>query len=525
MVLMLLPASALPLSSSATSRSTSHYESLRDQSLTAHRTLATFIASQLEADSDRSLQQLKAASGERRLRDRQPVPDPRGASQRPAATATPSCSSYARQPELHVIAVGPADARDRGQGRLRRVGTGRLPAKAGRLPVPGRRRGHAALLRRHRFLRTDGERRLPLAEVSLAPLGAASQRAIIKNQTTSWPPCSRRGRRTTRSASTRRPTLSYGRRCSAALRRLEATEQEIGGEAHHVMFQRSTACRSARRRPADRGDLRRRPRQVMMTYVGIIAALFVALSVLLFILARSITGPMRRIAEAASAFADGRLDVRAQVVGPTSSRRSPRRSTKWATPCRYPTCACGSSTSRSSSCSPATMPTPDEEVGRAGLHPMPGRGRLVRPAPGPAREVDYAEDQVFVGLHGWVWKNHRSMRGRRQGSRAASGGGWTATGCSASTSKTGAGGGVLRVAFRSSPDDTMVSLLHSLSPWSRWPWPSRTSSTKAHSSRPSSRWPRRCSATSCRRPWSRRSRRASPITTSRPAGWAATGSS
>ena len=77
-------------------------------------------------------------------------------------------------------------------------------------------------------------------------------------------------------------------------------------------------------------------------------------------------------------------------------------------------------------------------------------------------EVEYADDSIFVGLHGWVWKNHRSAEiGAREST-----GVWRRIESDRIFSFMMKNQvqpiGVLKVAYRQAPDEHMVSLLHSL---------------------------------------------------------------
>ncbi len=462
LVLALLPASALPLFAFGYVSIKSHYDSLRTQSLQEHRTLVTFMGRQLDADVTLGIHQIQTAAK----------------------------AEVFKTQNLFMVREALANIREMSQG-IETLGYVNLEHKALAFdpPTPAE---EGKVLADSLFydVESDGQFVSKLtaedgtiprfkvvqeikatddkpvgylyAEISLKTWAQLSK-AILKNHPSLLAALLPIGKGADPIRLNEEADAQFWAKV-AAIRsgKSAATEQDIDGEPHHVMFQEVEQVRAKLVVAQPLAAIYASPRQVLITYVAIMIGLFAVLGVLIVVLARSITSRVRQVTAAATAIADGRLEARATVkgqdelayladsfnrMGDSLQLSHQRMRVLYKSIMELFACNDADGILRKAvelactQCQGEAAWFLPEQIGH---------------------EVAYADAAVFVGLHGWAWKNHRSVE---VDAREASGVWRRVAGDRVfpfMMKNPALPIGVLKVAYRTAPDEHMVSLLHSL---------------------------------------------------------------
>lgn len=462
LVLALLPASALPLFIFGYVSIKSHYDSLRAQSLQGHRTLVTFMGRQLDHDVSLAIHQVQTAAR----------------------------ADVFRTKNLFMVREALANLRELAQGveTIAFVDANRK-ALAFDPPNPGEEGKQLrdswfsgvddnglfvsslypddGSVPRFRVVQevsgaVDGPAGFIYAEVSLKSWMSVT-RQILKNHATLLAALlpTVKGADPIR-LNVEADALFWAKVAAIRSGKSAATEQDIDDEPHHVMFQEVEWVRAKLVVAEPLASIYASPKQVLITYVVIMVSLFMALGVMILVLARSITGRVRQVAEAATAIADGRLEARVTVkgqdeiallantfnrMGDSLEHSHQRMRVLYKSIMELFACNDADAILRK-----AVELACTQCLGEAAWFLPEQQGH----------EVAYADAAVFVGLHGWAWKNHRSVE---IDAREASGIWRRVDGDRVfpfMMKNQGSPVGVLKVAYRTAPDEHMVSLLHSL---------------------------------------------------------------
>lgn len=243
---------------------------------------------------------------------------------------------------------------------------------------------------------------------------------------------------------------------------LGATERMLVDELHHVTLSDITNLPAQLVVAQPTRFVFDAPRRVVFGYVGAIALLVVSLAVLILLLARRVTEPVRVVSDAARAFSEGRLDARAEVRGRDEIAMLGTSFNKMAENLQvtqHRMRVLYKSIMELFACNDA------DNILRKTVELACTQclGEVAWFLPNEVgRSVIYAADSVFIGLHGWVWKNHRSYEITSKEAegvwRSLDGDRIFAFTMKNQTQELG----LIKVAYKSAPDEATVSLLHSL---------------------------------------------------------------
>jgi serine phosphatase RsbU (regulator of sigma subunit)/HAMP domain-containing protein len=204
------------------------------------------------------------------------------------------------------------------------------------------------------------------------------------------------------------------------------------------------------------------PRRVAIGFVGGVTLLVVSLGVLVLLLARRLIEPVLEVSGVARAFSEGRLDARVGVRGRDEMALLGTAFNEMADTLQltqHRMRVLNKSIMELFACVDA------DNILRKTVELACTQclGEVAWFLPNQVgRSVLYAADSVFVGLHGWVWKSHRSYEITPKEAEAV----WRPLDGDrvfSFTMKNQARElGVIKVAYKSAPDEATVSLLHSL---------------------------------------------------------------
>ncbi len=462
LVLAIVPASALPLFAFGYVSLSSHYDSLRTQSLQEHRTLVTFMGGQLDDDIRLGIHQIQTAAKAEVFKTRNLFMVREALANIRELGLGLETVSYVNL-DRKALAFDPPSPAEEGKvladwlfQDIESHGyfVSKLAADDGAIPRFKVVQGIEA---------HDGQ---PLgylyAEISLKSWAQLS-RAILKNHPSLLAALLPVGKgsdpiRLNEDAD----ALFWAKVAAIRSSNSAATEQDIDDEPHHVLFQDVAQARTKLVVAQPLNAIYAPARQVLVTYVATVAGLFAVLGVLIVGLARSITRRVRQVAEAATAIADGRLEARATVkgqdevayladsfnrMGDSLQLSHQRMRVLYKSIVELFACNDADSILRKAvelactQCQGEAAWFLPEQIGH---------------------EVAYADAAVFVGLHGWAWKNHRSVE---VDAREVSGV-WRRVDSDRifpfMMKNLALPMGVLNVAYRKAPDEHIVSLLHSL---------------------------------------------------------------
>ncbi len=461
LVLALLPASALPLFVFGYVSIKSHYESLRTQSLQGHRTLVTFMGRQLDHDVTLAIHQMQIASKTEVFKTRNLFMVREALSNFREMAQGADVTAFV-DTELKALVFDPPNP-DEGKKMSEAffqdlddngLFVSRLTTDEGSVP------GFRVV---QQIKGVDGAPAGFLYTEFSLKSWIQTSRQILKNHPTLLAAILPTGKGADPIRLNAEADLKFWAKV-AAIRsgKSAAAEQDIDGDPHHVMFQEVDAVRAKLVVAEPLASIYASPKQVLVTYVGIMVALFVMLGVMIFLLARSITNRVRQVAEAATAIADGRLEARVSVkgqdevallansfnrMGDSLQHSHQRMRVLYKAIMELFACNDADAILRK-----AVELACTQCLGEAAWFLPESQGH----------EVAYADAAVFVGLHGWAWKNHRSVE---VDAREATGIWRRVDGDRVfpfMMKNQGAPLGVLKVAYRTAPDEHMVSLLHSL---------------------------------------------------------------
>lgn len=462
LVLALLPTCAMPLFVFGYVSIKSHYDSLREESLQSHKTLVTFMGRQLDQEVSLGIHQVQTAAKsdvfktQNLFMAREALANIREMSQVIEVIGYVNLERRAMaydppNPELEGKSLPNPLFRDLDQdGQV----VTRLAGDDANLP------GFQVV---REVVGLDGKRLGYIyAEISLKTWAQLS-RAILKNHPSLLAALLPSGKEAAPIRLNADADAKFWAKV-AALRsgRSTATEQDIDGEPHHVMFQEIEAVKTRLVVAQPLSAIYAAPRQVLITYVGILAALIAVFGVLIVLLARNITGRVREISDAATAITDGRLEARAVVKGNDELAFLAHSFNKMGDSLQVShqrMRVLYKSIMELFACNDA-----DSILRKAvelACTQCQGEAAWFLPEQ-EGREVAYADAAVFVGLHGWAWKNHRCVE---IDAREATGVWRRVEGDRVfpfMMKNQGTIIGLLKVAYRVAPDEHMVSLLHSL---------------------------------------------------------------
>ncbi len=460
MILTLLPAGALPLFCFGYFAITSHFGSLRDESFSNHKNLVSFMRGHLENDAARVLSQLKIASENEVFKTANQF-QIREALQSFRAFNVDLAAVYFLAADGTVAAVDPPRPEVEGK----RIGDLDLAAfRADGAAVSAVIPDEAGFPRFFSTRKILGEgaaiKGYIVADAALSGWIKTS-RAILRNQrdmVAALLPIDGKGVPINLE---RDGDQGKWRKIAAVrLKASEVGEVMIGDELHHVTFQELSELPARLVVAQPMSSIYAAPRLVVMTYVGVIALLFVMLSVLIILIARGITQPIRNVAEAAVALAEGSYEERAPIVGTEETRLLATAFNKMGDSIQmsqrrlkvmYRSILELFSCNDIDSLLKKAVELACTQCGADQAWFVPARS---------GREVPYDKSSFFLGLHGWLWKNHRASK--LEGREAM--GIWSRVEGDRIfpfTLKNQAGEvGTLRVAYAKSPDEATESLLH-----------------------------------------------------------------
>lgn len=465
MIMTLLPACALPLFCFGYFAISSHFASLREESLANHRNLVSSMRNQLDADTKRVLMQLEKLSQNEVLQ-----------ADSTSRIRETLASFRAFNPDLTVIYVLAEDGTVRASDPPASAQEGRA--------IPG--------VDLDDFDK-DGVSISPLApNDAMAPHFFATRQSfgsdakvkgyvVVDAAFGAWMQASRGVVRKQRDMvaallptdKTRGVPISLAsdvggenvlwKQIAERLRSEAGTELEIGSEQHHITRETldHLPVRLVVAQPLS--SLYAAPRLVVLTFAIVIAASLLLLTILIAVVARGITTPIREVADATASLADGRLDVRALVKGSEETRalaagfnqmcdsvQASQRRMKIMYKAIMELFACGDADALLKK----AVELACTQCGADVAWFVPHRH---------GHAADYDKAPVFLGLHGWLWKDHGS-------SELPETAGVSAVWPSIDGDRVfpfvmknqDQELGLTRVAFRKSPDEATISLLHSL---------------------------------------------------------------
>jgi serine phosphatase RsbU (regulator of sigma subunit)/HAMP domain-containing protein len=251
---------------------------------------------------------------------------------------------------------------------------------------------------------------------------------------------------------------------ASALRELGtgSDELDVDGETYLVTTRRIEALRADLLLAESTGEAFASARVVLGAYAGLIVLNVVLTLVSVLWTARRVTKPLARVVRAAESFAAGQFETRTKVarveeVGAVGAAFNKMGEALEVSQLRTRVLYRAINELFALSDLDSVLKVAVE------LACTQCRAEVAWFVPAATgREIAYADDTVFIGLHGWIWKNHRLATL----AAADEAGAWTAVPGDRMFDFTmksrGQSIGVLRVAYREAPDETMESVLHAM---------------------------------------------------------------
>jgi len=454
---LLLPVALLPFFVFGYVALRSHYDALREHSVAQREVMATLAARQLDEVAKRTLKQLYAAASTNLWGAQDPATLRRALNEARKLDGDFSLSLFLDH-DLHVIASSPP--RPALEGKVFHEATFGAPGEAGfaMTPVVVNDDGMPRFFVYHAV---KGGAGLLAVEVRLS---AWAQNLLAAAQTS--PTTLMALIPTIKNADPvglgEKPTFDEWSKI-AVLRGSDATEQEIDGEMYHVTIREVTPLK-VRLVLAEPNSVIFASVQRSLTTFGVsLGLLLLALVVLTFYLAHHVTAPLKELGAAAREYGEGRFDGRLNEV-----RRD--EFGDFIQTFNQMGAALQLSMGRMRVLHKAitellSCDDPDSLLRKTvELVCTQCLGELAWFMPNtPGREAAYAEETVFVGLHSWAWKNHRSTSlSAEEAATLGKGLGESSRVFAFAMKSQTRELGTLKVVYPSSPDEHVESLLHAL---------------------------------------------------------------
>lgn len=311
MLTVLLPAAALPLLLFGAVAIPSHYTSQQQQSLASHQTHVTFMGRQLEAEVSIAQAQLRVAVTSDALRS-----DNLAVARNAMKEWRSMSPSFARLALLDasqtLLAVEPADPAAEGKpyttfpaGRPN-DGTFLSPLYLDDENVPSFRVARA-------IGSVDSPSGFFVMEIALGPWLQVTK-SVFKNETELLAGLLPTGQRNAHPIRVHGKADFWTKIAEIRSAGTDDTRQELLGELHDVTYRAidGLPARLVVAQPVS--AIIAAPRRVLLIYVVVMVFLVALMAALLYALVRGVTVPMEKVADAATAFADGQLEARVAVT-------------------------------------------------------------------------------------------------------------------------------------------------------------------------------------------------------------------